>query len=469
MHRLLLFASLLLAFSARSQKPNDPYQPKPYVEIKHPDWSRSAVLYQVNIRQFTPEGTFKAFAQQLPRLKALGVDILWLMPVQPIGKEKRKGTLGSEYSVRDYYGINPEFGTMQDFRDLVKAVHRLGMHLILDWVANHSAWDNPLAKQHPDWYTHTAEGKFQPTPWYDWDDVIDFDYNKPGLRRYMTGAMTWWVKETGIDGFRCDVAGFIPVDFWDNVRKELDRIKPVFLLAEWEARDMHKRAFDATYSWSLYETLHRVSKEEPGAFNDLVEYLAHDVNTWPDDAYRMLFTDNHDKNSWTGTPFTQFGPALEACIAFTYVCKGIPLIYNGQEAGSEKMLRFFDKDTIQWKPHRFDSIYRRLNEWKHQVNALANGSTGATMIRVPNNKPETTLSFARLSERDGIVAIFNFSSLPVTVWMESELIEERPPYRTLNHTTYTFVSARDRKDQFSITLPAWGYEIFRLSAKKAKQ
>ncbi|RYY88942.1 MAG: alpha-amlyase [Chitinophagaceae bacterium] len=417
MKRLLLSLCLFISLGASAQQ-GSVYSPKPYVELRHPGWSRNAVLYQVNIRQYTPEGTFKAFAAHLPRLKALGVDILWLMPIQPIGKEKRKGTLGSEYSVRDYYGVNPEFGTMQDFKDLVNAVHAQGMHLILDWVANHSAWDNPLAKQHPDWYTHTAEGAFQPTPWYDWDDVIDFDYNKPALRKYMTNAMKWWVKETGIDGYRCDVAGFIPVDFWDNVRKELDRIKPVFLLAEWEARDMHKRAFDATYSWSLYETLHRVSKEEPGAFPALVEYLAHDVNTWPDDAYRMLFTDNHDKNSWTGTPFTQFGPALEASIAFTYVCKGMPLIYNGQEAGNDKMLRFFDKDTIVWKTDAMAMLYGRLNALKHRNAALANGHAGGTMIRLNNSAPDQLISFYRRKGGNTVVALFNFSNRPVVSRVE---------------------------------------------------
>jgi cyclomaltodextrinase len=452
---LLLFVLIAVSSHAQKLKATDPYQPKKYVELRHPDWSRNAVLYQVNIRQYTAEGTFKAFEAQLPRLKELGADILWLMPVQPIGLENRKGKLGSEYSVRDYYGINPEFGTLADFKHLVQAVHNTGMHIILDWVANHSAWDNPLAKAHPDWYTKTTEGKFQPTPWYDWDDVIDFDYNKPGLRKYMTAAMKWWVQNTGIDGYRCDVAGFIPVDFWDNVRRELDAVKPVFMLAEWEARDMHRKAFDATYSWSLYETLHRVSKQEPGAFGNLVEYLAHDVNTWPEDAYRMLFTDNHDKNSWTGTPFTQFGPALEACIAFTYVCKGIPLIYNGQEAGSEKMLRFFDKDTIQWKEHRFDSLYRRLNGLKHNFKSLRNGSQGGEMVRIESSRPDKIISFARWGQGDHILAFFNFSPDPITFDVEKRYFGQR----RVDHFN-NIVLQFNAENNFSITLPAWGFEIF---------
>ena len=211
------------------------YQPQPFVKIKHPQWAESAVIYQVNLRQFTPEGTFNAFKAHLPRLKELGVDILWLMPIHPIGVKNRKGTLGSPYSVKDYYGVNPEFGTLDDLNALIAEIHRLGMYVIIDWVANHSAWDNPLVEQHPDWYSKNKNGNFQSTPWYDWDDIIEFDYHNATLRQYMTEAMKYWVRETDIDGFRCDVAGFVPTDFWNNVRRELDEIKPVFMLAEWEA------------------------------------------------------------------------------------------------------------------------------------------------------------------------------------------------------------------------------------------
>ena len=195
------------------------------------------------------EGTFKAAQEQLPRLQAMGVDILWLMPIHPIGEKNRKGTLGSPYSVKDYFGVNPEFGTEQDFRDFVTAAHELGMKVILDWVANHSAWDNPLVDEHPEWYSRDWKGDFHPTPWWDWSDIIDFDYSQPGIRQYMTEAMTYWVSEFDVDGYRCDVAGYVPLDFWNNVRKELDAIKPVFMLAEWEERDLHREAFDMTYGW----------------------------------------------------------------------------------------------------------------------------------------------------------------------------------------------------------------------------
>ena len=264
-----IFLLSLIAITSSCLKKNEDkatddsrYQPKEYVELKHPDWSKNATIYEVNVRQFTPEGTFKAFESHLPRIKKMGIDIIWLMPINPIGVEKRKGTLGSEYSVKDYYGINPEFGTKEDFKHLVDKIHDMGMHVIVDWVANHSAWDNQLAKDHPDWYTKTEEGNFQPTPWYDWDDVIDFDYDQPGLRKYMTGALVYWVKNFDIDGYRCDTPGFIPTDFWDNARAEMDEVKPVFMLAEWESRDLHKKAFDMTYSWTLFDKMTAVTRDK---------------------------------------------------------------------------------------------------------------------------------------------------------------------------------------------------------------
>jgi glycosidase len=228
-----LFAGLLglVAACAPAVETPSPYEPRPYVELAHPEWARDAVIYQINTRQFTEEGTFRAAQEQLPRLAELGVDILWVMPIHPIGEQNRKGTLGSPYSVRDYYGVNPEFGTLEDLKAFVDEAHRLGMHVILDWVANHTAWDNALVTEHPDWYERDWNGAFMSTPYWDWTDIIDLDYDSPGLRQYMTEAMVYWVREAGIDGFRADVAGYVPLDFWENVRRELEAIKPVFMLA----------------------------------------------------------------------------------------------------------------------------------------------------------------------------------------------------------------------------------------------
>lgn len=412
---ILLILFFQFAFiNGQSEKNLNKYQPKDYVNLTHPEWSKNATIYEVNIRQYSKEGTFKAFEKDLPRLKDFGVNIIWLMPIHPIGLKNRKGALGSYYSVKDFRAINPEFGTMQDFKNLVNKIHSLGMYVIIDWVGNHSAWDNSLAKDHPDWYTKTKEGNFQPTPWYDWDDVIDFDYDKPELRKYMTESLKYWIKETNIDGYRCDVAGFIPIDFWDEARKELDAIKPVFMLCEWESRDMLKNAFDMDYSWSLWDKMKDATTGNKGV-SGLVEYLAHDVNTFPRNGYRMTFTDNHDKNSWEGTPQKNFGEGLETAIVFAATVNGMPLVYNGQEAGLDRSLNFFEKDSIVWKPHPFFGIYQKLFKLKHENHALWNGKFGGEMIRVVNNKQDKIISFYRESSGDAVLPIFNFSNETVSV------------------------------------------------------
>lgn len=400
---------------------SEAYKPKKYVELTHPEWSKNATIYEVNVRQYTPEGTFKAFETHLPRLKKMGIDIIWLMPIHPIGEKNRKGSLGSEYSVKDYYAINPEYGTMADFKALVNKIHSMGMYVIIDWVGNHSAWDNKLAQEHPEWYTKTPDGKFQPTPWYDWSDVIDFDYNQPGMRKYMTDVMKYWVRETHIDGYRCDVGGFIPVDFWDNLRAELDEIKPVFMLAEWESRDLHKKAFDMTYSWTLFEKLEAACKGD-GDLYGLIEYMAHDVNTFPREAYRMTFTDNHDMNSWNGTPFKNFGNGLETAMVFAATVNGMPLVYSGQEAGLNKSLKFFDKDEIEWKEHHFYGFYQKLFELKHKNQALWNGEWGGEMIRLDTDKPQQVVAFWREKNKNRVVPILNFSNKPVQVKLLSTLL-----------------------------------------------
>ncbi|MET0462254.1 MAG: alpha-amylase family glycosyl hydrolase [Chitinophagaceae bacterium] len=427
------------------------YKPVNYVELKHPGWSKNATIYEVNIRQYTPQGTFNAFRPHLSRLKDMGVDIIWLMPIHPIGVKNRKGSLGSEYSVQDYYAVNPEFGTMNDLRSLVDTIHKMGMHVIIDWVANHSAWDNKLVTEHPEWYTKTREGNFQPTPWYDWEDIIDFDYNQPGLRKYMTEALKFWVKEADIDGYRCDVAGFIPVDFWDNVRQELDAIKPVFMLAEWESRDLYKKAFDMTYSWTLWDKLKDATTNKKG-IGGLVEYMAHDVNTVPPDAYRMTFTDNHDKNSWEGNQYSNFGKGLEASMVMACTVNGMPLVYSGQEAGIDHSLKFFDKDPITWKPHPFYEMYKKLFALKHSNQALWNGAAGGEMVRVYNDKPQQVISFFREKNGDKVMPVINFSDKPVKVILQSAYVTGS--YRELFSGKDYLIKGDDQ-----LEIPAWGYLV----------
>lgn len=430
---------------------NKKYQPKPYSELIHPKWSKNATIYEVNIRQFTPEGTFEAFEAHLPRLKKMGIDILWLMPIHPIGNKHRKGHLGSYYAVKDYYGVNDEFGTLDDFKTLVNKIHKMGMYVIIDWVANHSAWDNPLVEKHPEWYMYTHEGNFMPTPWYDWDDIIDFDYQQTGLRKYMTEAMKYWITETGIDGYRCDVAGFVPIDFWENVRNELDTIKPVFMLAEWESRDLHRIAFDMTYSWSLWDKMYGVVNEGK-AVSTLMEYMAQHVKTFPANGYRMNFTENHDKNSWEGNQYTNFGHALELCMITTTVISGMPLVYSGQEAGLARSLKFFEKDFIEWKEHPNEEIYKKLFDLKHKNKALWNGAYGGEMVRLNNDKPEQIISFVREKSGHKVIAVLNFSKKEVTIALDTK-------YDTGTYSCLFSGKNIQLKGDDVFTVAAWGYLV----------
>ncbi len=430
----------------------DPYQPLPGVRLTHPEWCRNAVLYQINTRQFTAAGTFQAAEAHLPRLKALGVDVLWLMPIHPIGEVKRKGSLGSPYAVRDYFGVNPEFGDLDDLKRFVRAAHALGMYVILDWVANHTAWDNALMHTHPEWYARDWKGDFHPTPWWDWHDVIDLDYQHPGLRRYMTEALKYWVAEADIDGYRCDVAGFVPLEFWNNARRELEALKPVLMLAEWEARDLHAEAFDMTYAWSWYDAVHRIATG--GAdLNRLYVYYAWNEKAYAADSLRMLFVSNHDKNAWEGTEFEQFGPAREAAIVLSVVSDGVPLIYNGQEAGNPRRLAFFEKDAIEWRPHPQGELYRQHIALKKANTALWNGRWGGKMIQVPNTRPLQVFSFVRQTPADKVLAVFNFSPAPQTVTLRDGLYPGT--YTEAFHQTRVTLAA-----DAEVRLAPWEYRVY---------
>lgn len=430
----------------------NPYQPTEYVKLEHPEWSKNANIYELNTRQFTEEGTFRAAEAHLPRLKELGVDIIWLMPIHEIGEKNRKGTLGSPYSVKDYYSVNPEFGTLEDLKHFVSAAHEQGMYVILDWVANHTAWDNPLVTEHPEWYDRDYKGDFRPTPWWDWSDIIDLDFQQPGVRRYMTEAMTYWVREADIDGYRCDVAGFVPVEFWNHVRDELTAIKSVFMLAEWESRDLHAEAFDMTYAWSWNEAVHRIAKGQADV-NSLYVYYSWNESAFPPNSMRMTFVSNHDKNAWEGTQFEQFGEALHAAIVLSVVGEGMALVYNGQEAGNRKRLEFFEKDPIEWKEHPIGDLYQKLFALKEANTALWNAKWGARMIKVPNNAESKVLSFVRQNEQDKVFAVFNFSDEAQTVTFKEALY----------HGTYTDYFEEESAEldvDTEVEMEPWSYRVF---------
>lgn len=372
----------------------------------HVDWSKNAIIYEVNVRQYTPEGTFAAFEKHLPRLSKMGVDILWLMPIYPVGEKNRKGSLGSYYSVKDYKAVNPEYGNMDDLKRLVSEAHKLGMHVILDWVANHTSWDNKMIEEHPEWYIKDSLGNFV-SP-FDWSDVADLNYDNKALQDYMIGALKFWIEKADIDGYRCDVAGLVPVEFWDKARAELDKIKPVFMLAEAEEAKHHKNAFDMSYAWDFHHIMNDIAKGKKNA-NDVEDYFIKNDSLFPDDAYRMYFTSNHDENSWNGTEYERMGDAAETFAVLSFMIPGMPLIYSGQEAALNKRLAFFDKDTICWDNIKLEEFYTNLIKIKKKNKALWNGTYGGKLIRINTSDDKNIFAFIREKDDNKVFAIFNFS------------------------------------------------------------
>ena len=417
----------------------------------HPEWSRTASLYQLNQRQLTPEGTFRAAQEHLPRIRDLGVEIIWLMPVHPIGAVNRKGELGSPYAASDHQAVNPEFGDLDDLRAFVAAAHELGLKVILDWVANHTAWDHVLVERHPEFYARGWDGGFRPTPWWDWDDVIDLDYSVPGVSDYMAESMEFWVRECDVDGFRCDVAGFVSMDFWREARARIERIKPIFMLAEWEQRDLHDGGFDASYAWSWNDTLHHVAAGRAPLLALIVYYAQHQ-GSWPKDAMRMTFVSNHDHNHAEGTEYERFGDALPAAIVLSVVGEGIPLIYTGQELGSRKRLAFFDKDVVDDNDTEQADLYRTLLALKREHPALWNAPWGAPMERVVTDAMDQVLAFSRDVDDRGVLALINLTPEPVTVTLG----------RGPQGGAYTDLFSRAEVsvgEDWTTDLPPWGFRV----------
>jgi glycosidase len=327
-------------------------------------------IYEVNIRQYTQEGTLKAFEEQhLERLKQQNVDILWLMPVFPISEEGRKGTLGSYYAVKNYTEINPEFGTLEDLKSLVNHAHNLKMKVILDWVANHTGRDNVWTKEHKDFFNLDSLGNPAVPEGTDWNDVADLNYDNPQMRKAMIDAMKFWLKNADIDGFRCDVAGMVPTDFWVECRKELETIKkPIFMLAEDDKPEIHK-AFDMSYNWKCHHILNGIAQGKNTA-QDIVSLYDTLKQQFPENAILMNFTSNHDENSWSKSEYDRMGDYVKQMAALTYFLPGMPLCYSGQEAANKKALEFFEKDVIDFSNLPLKDFYAELNSIKHDNSAL---------------------------------------------------------------------------------------------------
>ena len=382
----------------------------------HPQWSYSAVLYEMNIRQLTEQGTLKAAEQRLDFLHKMGIDAIWLMPIYPIGEEGRKGELGSYYSIKDYCAVNPEFGTMEDFDSFVEKAHSLGMKVILDWVANHTARDAKWLKtKSADWYEREADGSAK-VPW-DWTDTAKLNYNNHDVWRGQIEAMRFWVEKHNIDGFRCDMAMLVPIEFWQQASSILHAVKPdIFMLAEAEELNLFDGAFDMCYAWEIHHMMCDIAKGERRVW-DLRNIMYADRERYPNSAMKMMFTSNHDENSWSGSEFERMGAAREAMSALTFVWEAaMPLIYTGQEIGYDHSFKFFDRDAIPeelYQANHHTELYRKLIALKHSQAALQAGEQGGRSIEIENNAKDCLMTFVREKGDSRVVAIFNLS--PYTI------------------------------------------------------
>lgn len=486
---IILFAGLLAFVSActSQNQPNKQAAAAPPAAIEKPlvpDWHKNATIYEVNLRHFTPEGTFNAFQTHLPRLKEMGVDVLWFMPIHPVSRKNSKGTLGSPYSVADYYGVSPNFGTMDDFRSLVKAIHAAGMHCIIDWVPNHTGWDNPWVTQHPDWYTKDKDGNIiDPIDYntgksWGWTDVADLNYDNAEMRLAMIDAMKFWVKDVGLDGFRVDVAHGIPVDFWAQCSDSLYAVKPLFMLAEAEVPDiLNNGAFVVDYAWKMHSLFNDIAKAQ-GANRDKTAQLVQGnlVNSKPDPkqpkktaldidrmlavtdslyskGYKMNFTSNHDENSWAGTEFQRLGDGHKAFQVLAATFDGMPLIYTGMESAMNKRLEFFEKDLVPWGDYPYAAFYKTLFDLKHRNPALWNGEHGGKLVKIPTGKDEAVYAFYREKDGQKVVVVTNLSAKPQDITL--------PGKGHAGELTNVFSGEKTTLTEgMPLKLKAWDYLVF---------
>ncbi len=364
-------------------------------------WVKEGIIYEIFPRAFSKEGTFKAITKKLPYLKELGVNILWLMPIHPIGKINRKGSLGSPYSVRDYFDVNPEYGSKEDLKELINSAHRLGLKVILDMVLNHCAWDNELVKKYSHWFTKDESGKMIP-PNSDWTDVVDFNYDNKELRNYMIEVLKYWVNEFDVDGFRFDVSELVPLDFWEQAREELERIKPQFWLSEGTLPEHHLKAFDMTYSWNIYDLFNPILNGERSP-QQLLNSIKLENYTFPKNSLRMRFNENHDKIR-AANIFGYDGSLITEGIVF--VLNGVPLVHAGQEIGEKYFSSLFEKTEIDWDKYLLKNehfqVTKKLIELRKRNPWLSLGRI------IPIRYDENVLIFMNISSEKGILGIFNF-------------------------------------------------------------
>ena len=433
--------------------------------FQQPAWIFNTNIYEVNLRQYTPEGTINAFIHHLPRLRNMGVETLWFMPLTPIAMQERKGTLGSYYACSDYTAINPEFGNSYDFKSLVIKAHELGFKIIIDWVANHTGWDHVWTHQHPEWYKKEADGNFKRSAGM--EDIIELDFSKTNLRKGMIEAMHFWVKEYDIDGFRCDLANWVELSFWKEARTELEKSKQLFWFGEMDmVQNMeYMQVFDAAYTFTwMHQTEEYYKKNLP--LNELLDVL-HQYNAVANNnSIPVWFTSNHDENSWNGTEYEKYGDMAKLLAVFSCTWKGIPLIYSGQELPNNKRLRFFEKDEIEWTGKNdpiappagragigLHDFYKTLLGLHSYHNKWKQGDTGTNIIQLKTGVEEKVLAYLRKNGNKELLVILNFSREK----MQFQIRDDRLNGKFRNVFT-SEVSEFSMDSEFN--LGAWEYRVF---------
>jgi alpha-amylase len=441
--RLPYYLSLILLFLESSY-------------AQHPLWSYQSNIYEVNLRQYTTAGTFSAFEKSLPRLKKMGVEMLWFMPITPIGLAGRKGDeseMGSYYAVKDYYAVNPDYGTMKDWKNLVQHAHSMGFKVIIDWVPNHSSPDNLWITKHPDFYKKDSAGN--PAIPFDWSDTRQLNYDNPEMRDSMIMAMKWWLKETNVDGFRCDVAWNVPEDFWKQAITDLHKIKNVFMLAEGDKPSLHKAGFDETYPWNIMNVAYGIYAGKT-TLTQLDSTCNYNDSVYPKNSFRLFFTTNHDENSWNSTEFERFGESYKTFAVWAFTMKNsVPLIYSGQEEPNKRRLKFFVKDTIPWNKYELASFYKTLNAFRHGSPALAADATFKKMIT--GSGDNVYVYFREKNKRKALV-ILNFSNKQQQISLKDNLVAGDAE-NIFTGTTEKLTKAT------KFDLQPWGYRVYNYLAK----
>jgi len=451
---LLAVVTLLACNNTENITTNQPTTTMIPATFKKADWIKSTNIYEVNVRQYTKEGTFNAFAKELPRLREMGVETLWFMPITPIAKKEMKGTMGSYYACSDYTSINPEFGNLDDFKNLVKQAHAMGFKVIIDWVANHTGWDHVWTTTHPEYYEKdSATNDFKRASGM--DDIIELDFKNPALCKAMIDAMQYWITECDIDGYRCDLAFWVELDFWLEARTALEKTKTLFWLAESDPLEHadYFKAFDACYTWTwMHKTEDFLKKNQDKHILDTVLQQYNAVSGSAN--IPLWFTTNHDENSWNGTEYEKYGDMAKALAVFSFTWNGMPMIYSGQELPNMKRLKFFDKDPIDWNgKYELHDFYKTLLALKKNNAALRAGDSAVTTYLLNTDADKNVLAYLRKNGNSEILAVINFSAAKISCTANDAHLTG--PFKNVFTN-----EGKDFTTDKHFDLQAWEYKVF---------